>query len=302
MLAILTANDSLTAVMSGAAATTNPIYSATWREAGPSPLFTQPTGALTGATAVTLVAAPPTGQREVSRVSIYNGDTAAVTITIAKVVSGTSYTLASTTLQVGDTLIGDARGFRVVDNSGQQKQTATSTSVVPITIPVTRWTKTDGVTVNPVTAATTNHGLILGTDGTNFPHLETIDGKAATTAVVSRIASFPLPANYVAGAAITIRIRCGMKTTVSDTTATVGLNVYSNAGTAQSGSADLNTTSAQSCNSLTAADKDFVITPTGLVAGQDLHIKLTQTITDGATGTAVIGTITHAELRTTVNQ
>lgn len=301
MLATLGPNNSLTLVLSAAATTTNPSYSVLWRD-GSASEFGNPVGALTDDTAVTVVAAPGAGLREVKSIDVYNRDTAAVTVTYARVVSGTSYTLASVTLQVGDALHIDATGRRVTDSSGQIKQTATSTAVVPITIPANRWCKTDGLTVNPASAATTNHGLILGTDGTNFPHLETIDGKAATTAVVSRIASFPLPANYVAGAAITIRIRSGMKTTVSDTTATVGLNVYSNSNAAQSGSADLNTTSAQSCNSLTAANLDFVITPTSLVAGQDLHIKLTQTVTDSATATAVIGTVIHAELRTSVSQ
>jgi len=130
--------------------------------------------------------------------------------------------------------------------------------------------------------------------------LETIDSKNATTAVVSRVID-RLPANYVAGSAITIRARCGMKTTVASNSAatTIDFNAYSNSGVANAGSADLVTTNAQSINSLTAANYDFTVTPTGLVAGQDLHIKMTLTVTDSATGTAVIGTVNHCEILTT---
>lgn len=289
--------ESFKAVMSGAATTTNPTVRVEWTGGGGDRTdWVQ----LSGATAVKVVDGLD-AMRTVTGFSVYNGDTAAVTVTFSHVIGSTSNTILVQTLQVGDTLYVDQASVKTFDNAGNTKETQTSTQVQPFAISVNRWTKTDGITVNPASAATTNHGLVMGTDGTNYPHLETIDGKAATTAVVSRC-TVALPANYVAGSAVTIRLITGMKTTVSDTTAVVGLNVYSNSNTAQTGSADLNTTSAQSCNSLTVATRDYVITPTSLVAGQDLHIKLTQTITDGATATAVIGTITHAELRTSVNQ
>lgn len=54
---------------------------------------------------------------------------------------------------------------------------------------------------------------------------------------------------------------------------------------------DLVTTSATTINSLTAAAKEFAITPTGLVAGDELDVRVTIAITDGATATAVIGRI-----------
>lgn len=126
MLAILNPGESLTAVMSGAAATTNPYYFASWREDNGKP--NQPTGSLSGATPVTLAAAPNAGQREVSRVGIFNADTAAVTVTIAKVVSGTSYTLAKATIPVGGLLTLTASGVQVVDSSGQLLQTISDSS------------------------------------------------------------------------------------------------------------------------------------------------------------------------------
>src|SRR5688572_11056916 len=103
MIAVLSVGESLTSVMSGAAATTNPTYAALWRESLAS-LPNQPVGSLSGATAVTIVSAPTHSQRLVELLQIFNSDSAAVTITVSKVVSGTSYTLAKATLQAGDSL------------------------------------------------------------------------------------------------------------------------------------------------------------------------------------------------------
>lgn len=292
----VTGGDSITAVLGGAITSSQPTYSIDSTDQNSGAKSTA-VGSLNSTSAVTLL----TGNtpQAVSSITIANIDTVAATVTIKKVASGTGYTLAAITLQSGDTLTMNDKGLQVVDSSGQLKNGG-GTAVTAHSIPVHEWRKTDGVTINPVTAATTNFGVVYGTDGTDFPHLETIDGKNATTAVVSRLV-FRLPQNYVAGSAVTLRAKAGMKTTVASNTGatTLGFNVYSNLGTANTGSADLNTTAAQSINSLTLADKDYTITPTNLVAGQDLHIKVTLTVTDVATGTAVIGTINHVELRTT---
>ena len=82
-----------------------------------------------------------------------------------------------------------------------------------------------------------------------------------------------------------------MKTTVSDTTATIDFEAYAkNEATGAVGS-DLVTTAATTINSLTAAAKEFVITPTGLVSGDELDIRVTIAIVDSTTATAVIGRI-----------
>lgn len=80
MQIILSPNDSVTAVMSGAAAATNPYYHATWQTPGSAP--TQTTGSLAGITAVTVAAAPHSGQRTLNELIVYNADTAAVTTDI----------------------------------------------------------------------------------------------------------------------------------------------------------------------------------------------------------------------------
>ena len=289
--------ESITAVLSGAITTTNPTFGIDYYDLNTSSNRSA-AGSLTGASVKTLLtttAAPLT----VQSLEICNIDTAAVTITLKRVAADTTATtLAVVTLQVNDLLTLSEDGIRVTDSAGQVKNGG-GTAVVPIAISPNNWRRTDGVTLNTATAGTTNFGVVYGTDGTDFPHLETIDGKAATTAVVSRLV-WTLPPNYVAGSAITIRARAGMKTTVADNAAatTIDFSAYSNDGDA-TGSADLVTTAATTINSLTAADKDFVVTPTGLVAGQDLHIKMTLTVTDAATATAVIGVVNHVEVRTT---
>ncbi len=59
----LNPGESLTAVMSGAANTTNPTYAVDWNDVN-SPAINQPVGSLAGATPVMLVAAPTDGQRQ----------------------------------------------------------------------------------------------------------------------------------------------------------------------------------------------------------------------------------------------
>lgn len=114
MYAFLSPNDSLTAVLSGAAATTNPTYHVTFFNDGG---YTDVVGSLNGATAVTIASAPASGQKKVKSIDIYNGDTAAVTVTIAKVVSGSSTTLYSRALSVGQTLHVDETGITVLSTS-----------------------------------------------------------------------------------------------------------------------------------------------------------------------------------------
>ena len=113
MLIVLNPGESLTAVMSGAADSVDPTYAVTWTE-GES--LSQPVGSLSGATAVTLASAG-TAAREVNNISIYNGDTAAVTVTVSKVVGGTSYPLFVRTLAVGAVLQMDADGLGVFESS-----------------------------------------------------------------------------------------------------------------------------------------------------------------------------------------
>jgi hypothetical protein len=118
-VAVLSPSETLTAVLSGSPSTTNPHYAAWWQDSS-NPLVNQPVGQLNGATVVTIVASPSNStQRIVTSVRIFNADSAAVTVTIAKTSGGSSYTLAKVALDAGDHLIFDDHGMIVLNSSGQ---------------------------------------------------------------------------------------------------------------------------------------------------------------------------------------
>ena len=115
----LNAADTLTAVMSGAAATTNPV---TLTDAGGQ---TTPQS-MSGTTAVTLARGIGGTGTEVRGVRVYNGDTAAVTVTLTHIAGGTSYAFTKKTLAVGDTWHVSPAGEVVIDSSGQLKNSSNS--------------------------------------------------------------------------------------------------------------------------------------------------------------------------------
>ena len=140
----------------------------------------------------------------------------------------------------------------------------------------------------PTTSANDDLGITVGTWGTSAPVIQTSDLKAA--GATSRYARFQwvVPKGFdTVTPSLKLRLNGDMDTTVADTSAVIDAVVYKNSGA--SISADLCTTAAQSINSLTPADKDFVITSSGLSEGDVLDIRVVITVTDAATGTAVVG-------------
>lgn len=112
---------SIVVAMSGAAATTNPDFTAAWADNNGASFTEGSTdGALNGTNSVTLVAAPSAGfRRTVKNITIENRDTAAVTLTVSYNNSGTLRIIARVTLQVGDTWTVDG----TFDTTGSFKQT-----------------------------------------------------------------------------------------------------------------------------------------------------------------------------------
>lgn len=144
----------------------------------------------------------------------------------------------------------------------------------------------------PGTAASDDLAIVNNTFLTGAPTIETGDVKAG--GAVSRKTRFAwtVPPEYVAGQPITLRANAGMKTTVADTSATIDFEVARRAAP----SVDICATAAQSINSLTAANKDFTLTPTSIVPGDVLDIVMTVATNDAATGTAVIGKVNSVAL------
>jgi len=107
--------------MSGAAATTNPDFTAAWADNNGTTFTEGATdGALNGTSSVTLVAAPASStRRTIKAITIENKDTAAVTLTISYNNASTLRTIAKVTLNVGDTWTTDG----TFDTNGSLKQT-----------------------------------------------------------------------------------------------------------------------------------------------------------------------------------
>lgn len=178
-----------------------------------------------------------------------------------------------------------------INTSAEIERTKLATETKKINIPLEDMRVWDAFQTSlPTTAATDDLGLIPGTWGTDAVVIQTSDSKATSVTQRARF-SYRLPENYVDGDPISVVAYAGMKTTVASTSATVDFEVYKKDDSTGLVGSDLVTTSATTINSLTAAAKAFVITPTGLVNGDELDIRVTIAITDGATATAVIGRI-----------
>jgi len=83
-------------------------------------------GSTSGAASATLLAGPDgTSTKQVTAINIYNADTAAVTVTLRKTVSGTNYILAKQSIPVGSTLIWSERLGLVVSAPSSVSNTGT---------------------------------------------------------------------------------------------------------------------------------------------------------------------------------
>lgn len=117
----------ITAVMSGAATTTNPDFTVAYADNNGT-TFTEGSndGALNGTSSVTVCSAPAASTRRViNSITIENKDTAAVTVTIIYDNNGTLRNIAKVTLAVGDTWTTDG----TYDTNGNLKTIA---GIVPI--------------------------------------------------------------------------------------------------------------------------------------------------------------------------
>jgi len=151
---------------------------------------------------------------------------------------------------------------------------AVAETAAPFTIPLTEFRTHNDMAVNlPAAAADDDMGLVTGTPGTHAPTLQGVD-FGGTTSDEEGTFHFSLPNSYIAGAAVTVRVRAGMLTTVSDGTATLDCEAYldDEDGTVSSDSC---ATAAQSINSVALADYDFVLTTTYYSPGETVVINLT---------------------------
>jgi hypothetical protein len=162
-------------------------------------------------------------------------------------------------------------------------------------IPFENWRIFDAYqTVLPGTSAADDLGLYGGTFGTATPAVKTYDLKNAGATNVRARFRVQLPPWYDTGETVKIRFRAGMETTVASASATIDLEAYKTDSEGLVSGSDLVTTSATTINSLTLANKDFLLTATSLAPGDWLDCRVTIAINDSATVTAVIGKIGKA--------
>lgn len=152
-------------------------------------------------------------------------------------------------------------------------------------IPLSAWRVVATLQPLGATATSTVLGWYPGTYLTNSPMIRTADQKATTVTVQARC-TYTLKHNYESAGSVTIRFRAGMVTTIADS-ATIDVEAAEIADATPG--TDLVTTSATTINSLTFGNKDFVVTASGFIAGDQLDIRVSIAITDAATATAVIG-------------
>ena len=180
----------ITAVMSGAAATNNPEFTAAYADSTSSTLTEGANdGALNGTSSVTLVAAPASSTRRVIKwITIQNKDTAPVTITILYANSSGSTTrqIAKVTLAINDTWTTDG----TFDSTGNLK------------------TSSIGVIANALTMNNGGSGAASGS---------TYDGTTAKTISYNSIGAAATSAANTFTAAQTFRVANAIRSEVSAT-------------------------------------------------------------------------------------
>lgn len=186
--------------------------------------------------------------------------------------------------------------FRGTVSPGWTRDQLVQDNLKPYTIPWTWWRVFDALQTNlPGTAATDDLALIGGTFATASPSIQAGDLKAAGATTRYARAQIPLPAEYVAGETVVLRFHAAVQTTIADASCVLDVECFKT-DEEVSISADLYAGAALDINSTTFADKDFAVTPTVLVPGDLLDVRIAITCTDAATGTAVIPTIGAAKL------
>lgn len=186
-------------------------------------------------------------------------------------------------------------GDRLKNAAGLLRSQFAQTSNAPLRITPFQWRVWNSGALL-TTAGTDDLGLNAGTFGTDNFTVQAGDLKAAGATTRYALTQVALPDYYDDGQTVTLRLHAGMQTTVADTSCFIDAEVYVVADDGTPSSGDLCATAQQSMNSLTGADLDFVITPTTLVNGDTLEIRVAVICTDGASGTAVTPVLYRASV------
>ncbi len=192
---------------------------------------------------------------------------------------------------VGDTLtLRNEAGNRLGGMQWSAAELAVAASVVhPIDLRTVRVWDSAALALLPQTSVSDDLGLYVGTFATSSWIIKTFDVKTLTTTLYGRFSAF-VPPRFVTGQGFGVRFWAGMLGAVADTSFTIDLQAYKISGETGIGS-DLVTTSATAMNSLVFANKDFVITSSGLAVGDELDCRVALSVVDAAGASAVAGAI-----------
>jgi hypothetical protein len=182
-----------------------------------------------------------------------------------------------TVTNLGVTAIGAGKVTRAMQ--------ATEVAKLAMSIPIPALRHTSGV---PLTAAETAGGFNFSlASHVWLAQAEITDNETEVSVVHGQVT---LPPEYVDGGTITVRLPVSIVKTGSavNNGSTVDVAVYKQASGAVG--SDLSTTTAAATFAAvdTWYDKDFVITPTGLIAGDVLNLEITSSIVDSEAGAGTL--------------
>lgn len=193
------------------------------------------------------------------------GNSILVTSSVAAVIISASS--VSYTINAGEWII-----FHVTRSSANVRQWSVKSSAAivgqtaakVVDIPQTAWRKgTDIAVAMTATSTTTAFAIINGTRGTDFPYIRT--NPATGTVTQAALATIPVPADYQAGSALSLRFQWTATTPATETAvlfpavyraSAPTVNLYGGAGV--------------SCNA--TGTVDAVLTVTSIVPGETLLI------------------------------
>lgn len=147
----------------------------------------------------------------------------------------------------------------------------------------------------PLAAAPTSDdlGLSGGTIGSASPMIISTTSSGTTVTQKLRF-EFILPSEYIPAGRVYVRLHSRVAV-VANVSATVDISAYESNSEAGI-SADLCITGATTINSATWADRDFILTATGLIVGSRLDVLVTVALDDTGAANACIANIGSIEI------